>query len=151
MFDWLDKLACAYLDWRTGRLVANDPELSGFSLIKAEQNRNGWEVKAFAPMVVALAEQATDLLEYHGAENYVQFDMMPRLDRGKRPIRVTVQWARGETPAAKATRLENELVLERGVSAERGVTLATLCDMVLGEDAADRSDEALIRALAEMI
>lgn len=28
-----------------------------------------------------------------------------------------------------------------------GLTLATLCDMVLGEDAADRSDEALIRAV----
>ena len=29
----------------------------------------------------------------------------------------------------------------------RGLTLATLCDMVLGEDAEDRSDDALIRAV----
>ena len=28
---------------------------------------------------------------------------------------------------------------------EQGLTLATLCDMVLGEDAEDRSDDALIR------
>ena len=31
-----------------------------------------------------------------------------------------------------------------------GVTLATLCDMVLGADAADRSDDALVRAVGEM-
>lgn len=32
-----------------------------------------------------------------------------------------------------------------------GLTLATLCDMVLGEDAMDRSDEALIRAVRELL
>lgn len=31
-----------------------------------------------------------------------------------------------------------------------GVTLATLCDMVLGADAADRSDDALVRAVGEL-
>ena len=30
-------------------------------------------------------------------------------------------------------------------NAKRGLTLATLCDMVLGEDATDRTDDALIR------
>ena len=33
----------------------------------------------------------------------------------------------------------------------RGLTLATLCDMVLGEGTADRSDDALIRAVGELI
>lgn len=33
----------------------------------------------------------------------------------------------------------------------QGLTLATLCDMVLGENAEDRSDEALIRAVRELI
>lgn len=32
-----------------------------------------------------------------------------------------------------------------------GLTLATLCDMVLGEDAMDRSDETLIRAVRELL
>lgn len=34
---------------------------------------------------------------------------------------------------------------------QRGLTLSTLCDMVLGEDAADRSDEALIRGVRRML
>lgn len=34
---------------------------------------------------------------------------------------------------------------------ERGMHLATLCDMVLGEDAKDRSDEALIRGVRKLI
>ena len=34
---------------------------------------------------------------------------------------------------------------------QRGVILATLCDMVLSEDAADRSDEALLRAVRSLM
>ena len=41
----------------------------------------------------------------------------------------------------------DELVLK--VRAQ-GLTLATLCDLVLGEDATNRSDEALIRAVGEL-
>ena len=37
------------------------------------------------------------------------------------------------------------------VAAEQGLHLATLCDMVLGEDAPDRSDDALIRAVRELL
>ena len=40
--------------------------------------------------------------------------------------------------------------LERKV-ADQGLVLATLCDMVLGEDSADRSDEALIRKVREIL
>ena len=34
---------------------------------------------------------------------------------------------------------------------EARLTLATLCDMVLGEDAENRSDDALIRAVGDLI
>jgi hypothetical protein len=34
---------------------------------------------------------------------------------------------------------------------ERGLTLATLCDMVLGEDALDHSDGALIGAVRALL
>lgn len=45
---------------------------------------------------------------------------------------------------------ENEFFEQRNLelankTREQGVTLVTLCDMVLGADAADRSDTALIR------
>jgi hypothetical protein len=46
-------------------------------------------------------------------------------------------------PAAAATVKESLTVRE--------LTLATLCDMVLGEDAADRSDDALIRAVGDLV
>ena len=36
-------------------------------------------------------------------------------------------------------------------NASRGLTLAILCDMLLGENAADRSDDALIRRARELL
>ena len=45
--------------------------------------------------------------------------------------------------------LENEL--RREIYIQRGLTLATLCDMLLGENAADRSDDALIRRAREIL
>ena len=36
-------------------------------------------------------------------------------------------------------------------NARRGLTLATLCDMLLGEGAEDRSDDALIRRARELL
>ena len=47
---------------------------------------------------------------------------------------------------------ELESLLERNEKClYQGLTLATLCDMVLGEDATERSDEDLIRAVRELI
>lgn len=43
------------------------------------------------------------------------------------------------------------LFLACDTRAEMGLTLATLCDMVLGEDAADRSDAALIAGVRELL
>ena len=45
----------------------------------------------------------------------------------------------------------NEVQLTRREMNEAKLTLATLCDMVLGEDAKDRSDDALIRAIGNLI
>lgn len=36
-------------------------------------------------------------------------------------------------------------------AAAYGLTLATLCDLVLGEDAQDRSDDALVRAVSKLV
>jgi len=116
MWAVLDWLAGRQIDWRLDCATGGDPELRQFNLKKIEHGRDGWEILAFAPAVAILAEQAAVLLEAKNAKNYVQFDMMPRLDRGLRPVRVTVQWANGESPAAKAARLENELALARGRS-----------------------------------
>lgn len=109
--DLIDKLAGWWLDWRTGRELAKDSELRQFNLKKYEETPDGYNILAIAPAVAIIADQAAELLEVNNAKNYIQFDMQPRLDRGLRPIRITVQWAGGEMPAAKAARLERELEL----------------------------------------
>ena len=109
MLEMIDKLAGWWLDWRIGHAIAQHPELHEFGLKKAEFDENGFHVVASFPGVVVLADEAARMLNANGAENYVEFDMMPRLDRGMRPIRVTVQWADGMSPAQKAMMLERQV------------------------------------------
>ena len=45
----------------------------------------------------------------------------------------------------------DECIMLRKEHDYANLTLATLCDMVLGEDAVDRSDTALIKAIGTMI
>ena len=59
------------------------------------------------PGVYLLADEAATMLEANNAKNYVQFDMMPRADRHLLPIRVTVQWADGKSPAQRVLELES--------------------------------------------
>jgi hypothetical protein len=47
--------------------------------------------------------------------------------------------------------LEHKLNAAQASVAQRDLTLATLCDMVLGEDAKDRSDDALMAGVRRMI
>ena len=120
MLKLLDRLAGCWLDWRTDQAVKRfPPELLELNLHKVKAGENGWQVVMSAPAVVVLADQAAALLNAEHAENYVQFDMMPRLDRGKPPIRITVQWASGDAPGPTAARRESELAGVRGDTAGR--------------------------------
>jgi hypothetical protein len=109
MLKWLDLLAAWWLNWRTDQAARNDPLIQELGIQKVQYDESGFHLIASFPAVTTLADEAAALLGANEAENYVQFDMMPRVDRGKRPIRVTVQWADGESPASKAARLEKEL------------------------------------------
>lgn len=53
-----------------------------------------------------IAQDMASLLNKNNAKNYIELDVMPRLDRNLRPIRLTVQWSDGLSPAAKAAQLE---------------------------------------------
>ncbi len=55
-----------------------------------------------------------------------------------------------EQAAADIAALQAENEQLRVKLADAGLTLITLCDMVLGEDAEDRSDDALIRAVGRL-
>lgn len=109
MLALIDILAGLWLNWRMDREVNRNNRVGEMNLQKVEFDENGFHLIASFPGVVLLADEAAAMLNANNAENYVEFDMMPRLDRGKRPIRVTVAWANGESPAAKAARLEREL------------------------------------------
>lgn len=116
-----DKIACAWMDYRQGRRITQmqktNPELAGdFGLHKLTVGGGEMEIVMIHPAIYILAEEAAAFLTDSHADNYVQFDMMPRIDRGLRPIRFTVQWANGESPATKAVRLEKELATLRGLS-----------------------------------
>lgn len=104
MLALLDRVAGAWLDWRTDRTIKRRRDLQRF--IKPPQDSN--EVAVLAPAVAILADQATTLLTAKNVKNFVQFEMIPRADRGLRPIWVTVAWANGEMPAAKCARLEEQ-------------------------------------------
>ncbi len=90
-------------------VIAQHPELHEFGLKKAEFDESGFHVVASFPGVVVLADEAARMLDASNAENYIEFDMMPRLDRGLPPVRVTVQWADEMSPAQKAAMLEKRI------------------------------------------
>lgn len=108
----LDRLAGWWMDWRTDRVIRGMPqidfEIKQFKAIKKEQE---WSIEMVADMqaIAVFADTVGRVLDVHNAENYVQFEMLPRLDRGIRPILVTLQWAHGKSPSQKVIELEQEL------------------------------------------
>lgn len=122
MFQLIDKLAGWWIDWRMSQISKGDPDLENFKKLDIKDikiNQDGFDLFAVSPAIAILAEEAAGMLQANNAKNYVQFDMMPRVDRRMKPIRVTVQWKNGESPAAKAARLEEEVerlrIIERQV------------------------------------
>lgn len=55
------------------------------------------------------------------------------------------------TPKEMIAHLQRENAALRRHSADQGLTLATLCDLILGEAADDRSDTALIRGASVLV
>ncbi len=112
MLALFDNLAARWLAWRTEQHIRRHaPQLAEFSLHKlaVTPDGNGYEGTWVTPAAAMIADVMATMLDGARAENYVQFDFMPRLDHGLRPVRVTVQWARGEAPATRAARLATEL------------------------------------------
>ena len=110
LFALIDWASGKWLDWRTDQAVKELPhELKKFDLKKLEMKDSTIEILAEVPAIAEIANQIASALEKHNIKNYISFDMMPRWDHAIRPIRVTVQWANGESPATKAARLEAEV------------------------------------------
>lgn len=109
MLELIDRLAGWWLDWRIDWAIHSKPELKQAGLKGAEFDENGFHLIASFPGVCILADEAAEMLEANNAKNYVEFDMMPRIDRGLRPVRITVQWAIGKSPAQRVVELEKHI------------------------------------------
>ena len=84
------------------------PELLELGLRRVQPTPDGagWEATFITPAAALIANEMAAMLDAAQAENYLTFDFLPRLDRGKKPVRVTVQWARGQNPAQMVTTLK---------------------------------------------
>lgn len=121
MREILDRLACWWLDRRASDGAAQIAAERRVTMHRMSAGPEGFRMDVLAPDLIHLIDQAAALLNAQSAENYIQFDMLPRLDRtGQRPIRVTIQWMEGESPAQQNARLRDELArLRDAVAAGR--------------------------------
>lgn len=103
ILETVDALANKWIDWRLKRSLKNDEH---WKIVSTSLDEQTTQIVLAHPAIAILAEQAANILSESQAENYVQFDMRPR---NKNWIRVTVQWANGISPAAKAAKLSEEV------------------------------------------
>lgn len=81
MIELLDRLAAWWIDRRMGMGAKQAAAESGVKLLKASLDPNGFRIDLIAPNLVGLLDEAAGLLNAQSAENYIQFEMLPRMDR----------------------------------------------------------------------
>ena len=126
----IDRMASLWLDWHTNWIIDHDPEVSAewkMQIHSVEMKNKATEIVMETPAIAEIANQAAKFLEKNNAENYVQFDCWPRLDRGLKPVRITIQWAKGMSPGEKNRHLVEELAL---MTAERDRLLELLDESI---------------------
>lgn len=117
MLKLLDRACAAYFNWRAKGPARQAAAENGIEWMRAELTPDSWRIDVAAPNLVFLLEEAAALLDKNHAENYIQFDMIPRAARTDwRAVRVTLQWLHGLSPAEKNARLEAELTELRRAS-----------------------------------
>lgn len=135
---FMDRIASKWLQWRTDSNIKQaiaDGIMEDAQLKRFTATGKDVDILLMHPAVAAIAEQSVSFLNAHNAANYVQFDMMPRIDRGVRPVRITVQWANGMSPSEKATKVAAELArLRDRIQADKIVEYAGLLAYRDGND-----------------
>ncbi len=109
MLHLIDKLAGRWLDWRTAQSIKANVDLAQFRVERLDVDDDSLNLAISHPAVAEMADIMSTFLLDHNAENYVEFDMIPRIDRGSRPVRVTVQWADGMPPSEMVDELKAQL------------------------------------------
>jgi len=120
LLDFIDYVAERWLsrrsDGKIARFAKEHPEfeLEDENLERVEIGEDGLILNCVSPAIVVLAEEAAKMLDAAHAENYLQLDIIPRLARDMRAIRLTVQWAEGKSPCRIVDELKAELAAIRG-------------------------------------
>ena len=112
MFQLIDKLAGEWLDKRRDAYIKkNYPEMVNGPIDIESLEIVGDKMEFVANMntIGRIAEKAAQLLLAHGAKNYIEIDLVPRMDRQIPPVRLTVRWAKGLSPARKAMLLQERV------------------------------------------
>lgn len=107
-----EALIARWINWRMDRRIKQaikSGEMSDVELKRFKIDGKDMEILMAHPGVLSMVEQASKFLKAHNAENYVEFDLIPRLASDLRAIRVTVQWAGGLSPAAKNAEQAREI------------------------------------------
>lgn len=110
MFEFVDRLAEWWLDVRLQWAVNHNPTLADFRLKEVEIGQGFTKILIEHPMVTILAGEADKILSKSKAQNYFQFELLPRLNQDLRPIEVTLRWAdSGLSPAQKNAQLKAKI------------------------------------------
>lgn len=109
MLTLLDRLIIAYFDWRGRSAAKHAAEETGIDFVNAQITPEHWHLELRGSKLMFLLEEAASWLDKTKADNYLQFDMIPRAARTDwRAVRVTLQWTHGESPAEQNARLRDE-------------------------------------------
>lgn len=108
ILNWIDRIAGIWLNMRVS-WAARKAGMADITLEEMHADKNGLLIIMRHDSLAFFASEAAALLNEFNASNYVQIEMMPRVDHAKRPVLLTVQWKDGESPSAKATRLEKRV------------------------------------------
>jgi len=103
----VDAAAGAWLEWRTWKFIEesiDEPELTSINFRKGQL-----DVVLSHPGVATLASECVSFLQAHNAPNFVEMELMPRIDKGSRGVIVTIAYKDGETPAWQIKRLKQEI------------------------------------------
>jgi hypothetical protein len=111
LFDLIDLAVNKWISWRTDREIKRSGLWQELGIKSIDVDDEATNLVLSHPVIAIVADEAAQLLHDCNAPNYVQFDMLPRVDRHLDPIRVTVQWAHGLSPSEEVKQLQEELDL----------------------------------------
>ena len=112
MWNWIDILARKWLSWRTTRAIKSDILLDAkFKQMHLDAEANEFTYEFASGYVGHIARELAEFLGKFSAGNYVEVDFVPPTGGKIRPVRVTVQYADGMSPAEKNKHLE--LIIKR--------------------------------------